>query len=198
MNPKTKYGYVMTVFAPFLNPNFHLPLFYRLLLPWTAWIASGFKYLLGWAEKQEACEVFSPLLWVNSKFTVYKIICQRKLYSNRNFQYQIDSLKFFGRNTKLPKAFFGNSSTLWCNNQLVKSPVDLYLNFEKSSWKNQIRRTGFLAYKNQFWNWFLQAKQALKIQFVKLDFSKLIFLEILYRSTGGKFLYVHVKVFYLM
>ena len=47
VNPKTKYGYVMTVFAPFLNPNFHLPLFYRLLLPWTAWIASGFKYLLG-------------------------------------------------------------------------------------------------------------------------------------------------------
>ena len=60
VNPKTKYGYVMTVFAPFLNPNFHLPLFYRLLLPWTAWIASGFKYLLGWAEQQEACEVFSP------------------------------------------------------------------------------------------------------------------------------------------
>ena len=87
VNPKTKYGYVMTVFAPFLNPNFHLPLFYRLLLPWTAWIASGFKYLLGWAEKQEACEVFFPLLWVNSKFTVYKIICQRKLYSNQNVQY---------------------------------------------------------------------------------------------------------------
>ena len=87
VNPKTKYGYVMTVFAPFLNPNFHLPLFYRLLLPWTAWIASGFKYLLGWAEQQEACEVFSPLLWVNSKFTVYKIICQRKLYSNQNVQY---------------------------------------------------------------------------------------------------------------
>ena len=87
VNPKTKYGYVMTVFAPFLNPNFHLPLFYRLLLPWTAWIAWGFKYLLGWAEQQEACEVFSPLLWVNSKFTVYKIICQRKLYSNQNVQY---------------------------------------------------------------------------------------------------------------
>ena len=29
-------------------------------------------------------------------------------------------------------------------------PVDLYLNFEQSSWKNQVRRTGFLAYKNQF------------------------------------------------
>ena len=63
-------------------------------------------------------------------------------------------------------------------------PVDLYLNFEKSSWKNQVRRTGFLACKNQFRNLFLQATQAvkiqfeiprLKIQFVKLDFSELNF-----------------------
>ena len=44
-------------------------------------------------------------------------------------------------------------------------PVDLYLNFEKSSWKNQVRLTGFLACKNQFWNWFLQATQAVKIKF---------------------------------
>ena len=29
-------------------------------------------------------------------------------------------------------------------------PVDLYLNFEKSSWKHQIWQTGFLACKNQF------------------------------------------------
>ena len=33
-----------------------------------------------------------------------------------------------------------------------RPPVDLYLNFEKSSWKNQVRRTGFLACKNQFRN----------------------------------------------
>ena len=33
-------------------------------------------------------------------------------------------------------------------------PIDLYLIFEKSSWKNQIRRTGFL-----------QATQAVKIKF---------------------------------
>ena len=31
-------------------------------------------------------------------------------------------------------------------------PVDLYLNFEKSSWKTQVRRTGFLACKNEFRN----------------------------------------------
>ena len=29
-------------------------------------------------------------------------------------------------------------------------PVDLYLNFEESSWKNPVRWTGFLAFKNQF------------------------------------------------
>ena len=33
-----------------------------------------------------------------------------------------------------------------------KPPVDLYLNFEESSWKNQVLRTGFLACKNQFQN----------------------------------------------
>ena len=54
-------------------------------------------------------------------------------------------------------------------------PIHLYLIFEKSSWKN---RTGFLVYfdwiftacvpyKNQFWR--------LKIQFVEIDFSNLIF-----------------------
>ena len=31
-------------------------------------------------------------------------------------------------------------------------PVDLYLDFEKSSWKNQVQRTGFLACRNQFQN----------------------------------------------
>ena len=29
---------------------------------------------------------------------------------------------------------------------LYMPPVDLYLNFEKLSWKNQIWQTGFLAY----------------------------------------------------
>ena len=33
--------------------------------------------------------------------------------------------------------------------QINKPPYDLYLNFEKSSWKNHTRRTGFLACKNQ-------------------------------------------------
>jgi len=30
--------------------------------------------------------------------------------------------------------------------QANKPPVDLYLISEKSSWKNQVRRTGFLVY----------------------------------------------------
>ena len=47
--------------------------------------------------------------------------------------------------------------------------VDLYLIFEKSSCKNQFRRTAFLACKNQFRNWFFQAtQQVVKIQF-KID-----------------------------
>ena len=44
-------------------------------------------------------------------------------------------------------------------------PIHLYLIFEKSSLKIQVRRTGFLTCKNQFQNWFLQATQAVKIQF---------------------------------
>ena len=44
-------------------------------------------------------------------------------------------------------------------------PVHLYLNFEKSSLQNQVRRTGFLTCKKRFQNWFLQAAQAVKIKF---------------------------------
>ena len=63
-------------------------------------------------------------------------------------------------------------------------PVDLYLNFEISSWKTQVPRTGFLACKNQFEIDFCSknpVRNRLKIQFVELDFS-----EIKYRLTGGK------------
>ena len=44
-------------------------------------------------------------------------------------------------------------------------PVDLYLNFEKSSLKHQIWRTAFLACKNKFQNCFFLSTQAVKIQF---------------------------------
>ena len=43
-------------------------------------------------------------------------------------------------------------------------PVDLSLNFEKSSLKNQVYQTGFLAHINQFRNGFLQATQTVQIQ----------------------------------
>ena len=36
--------------------------------------------------------------------------------------------------------------------------------FENSSWKNQVGRTGFLACKNPFRNWFLYTTQAVKIK----------------------------------
>ena len=47
----------------------------------------------------------------------------------------------------------------------AKRPIYLYLIFEKSSLKNQVRQTGFLTCKIQFQNYFLQATQAVKIQF---------------------------------
>ena len=53
---------------------------------------------------------------------------------------------------------------------LYMPPVDLYLNFEKLSWKNNVRWNRFLACKNQFRIWFLQATDAVKIQFEKWIF----------------------------
>ena len=56
--------------------------------------------------------------------------------------------------------------------------VHLYLVFEKSSLKNRVWRTGFLTCKKkQFWNWFLYDTQVVKIQFIELDFSSLLFLH---------------------
>ena len=64
--------------------------------------------------------------------------------------------------------------------------VDMYLISEKSIWKDQVRQTGFLVYF-KLKSYCLCSLQKinfgidfcrLKIQFVKLDFSK-------YRSTGG-------------
>ena len=55
----------------------------------------------------------------------------------------------------------------------ILSPIHLYLIFEKSSLKNQVQQTELLTCINQFWNWFLQATEAAKIQFVQLDFSKI-------------------------
>ena len=66
-------------------------------------------------------------------------------------------------------------------------PIHLYLTFEKSSLKNQVRRTEFLTCKNQFWNWFLKLIFAgytgsknpvwnrLNLPFVELEFYNLIF-----------------------
>ena len=75
---------------------------------------------------------------------------------------------------------------------MIRPLVKLYLISEKSSLKNQVRWTGFLTCKNKFWNWFLQATKAVKIQFVELDFSK-----IKCRSTGGKGLLMQDWVFRL-
>ena len=59
---------------------------------------------------------------------------------------------------------------------IVAQCIDPYA-LSISAWflKNQVWRTGFLTCKNQFQNWFLQDKQAVKIQFVEFDFSSLIF-----------------------
>ena len=53
----------------------------------------------------------------------------------------------------------------WVFDRPVSPPVDLYLISEKSIWKNQVRRTGFLVYfELDFY-----------CLFVELDFSNLIF-----------------------
>ena len=65
-----------------------------------------------------------------------------------------------------------NISSTWKPDVKALRPIHLYLIFEKSSLKNQVRRTGFLTYKKQFQNWFLQATQAVKIQFEKKSNSK--------------------------
>ena len=95
--------------------------------------------------------------------------------------YEIDSTSSLLFETFALKSFQTQISTKVL--QPGNPPVDLYLNFEKSSWKNQFWQTGFLACKNsiskiifegytgsknQVWN-------RLKIKFVELDFSKLIF-----------------------
>ena len=62
--------------------------------------------------------------------------------------------------------------------QQVCPPVDLYLIVEKSNCKNQFWQTGFLACKLIFASYTGSKNQVwdrLKIQFVKLDFSKSIF-----------------------
>ena len=59
---------------------------------------------------------------------------------------------------------FGDNLTI-NNREPDYLPIHLYLVFEKSSLKKQIRQNGFLACKNLFRNWFLKATQAVKIQF---------------------------------
>ena len=67
-------------------------------------------------------------------------------------------------------------------------PVDLYLISEKSIWKNQVRRNGFLVdFELDFYCLCSLQKSILKLifavcrtWFLRLDFSK-----ITYRSTGG-------------
>ena len=64
-------------------------------------------------------------------------------------------------------------------------PILLYLIFEKSSLKNLVWGTWFLTFKNQFQNWFCSKnpfRNRLKIQFVKLNFSNMIFQK---SSTDG-------------
>ena len=66
----------------------------------------------------------------------------------------------------------------WISNfgfaEAISPPVDLYLISEKSIWKNQVWRTGFLVYFELDF-YCLCSLCRLKIQLVELDFSNLIF-----------------------
>ena len=67
------------------------------------------------------------------------------------------------------------------------TPCWSVLEFWKIKLENSSLTNWILACKNQFRNWFWQATQAVKIQCVELDFSKLIFQKSsMYRSTGSK------------
>ena len=71
-----------------------------------------------------------------------------------------------------------------------KPPVDLYLNFEKSSWKNQVQQKINFE-KNPVWN-------RLKIQFTEIDFSKLIFQKSSTDQQGERRFDVQAKEFVLV
>jgi hypothetical protein len=73
-----------------------------------------------------------------------------------------------------PRLFLGKSQLglpLLDMVQKAKRPIF----FEKSSLKNQVRRSGFLTCKINFKIDFCWATQTVKIQFVELDFSNMIF-----------------------
>ena len=84
-----------------------------------------------------------------------------------------------------------------CHEKLcINKHLDLI--FEKSSCKNQVWQTGFSDSKNQFWNWFSgytgsknPVRNRIKIQFVELDFSKLILQKLSTDHRGDKILIVN-------
>ena len=121
---------------------------------------------------------FLKLIWI--LLTLFKFLSQRLLQSfekeilklihlwiSKNwlqFQWMVS---FIISNHKQPLFEFQIETSLL-------RPIHLYLIFEKSSLKNQVRRTGFLTCKNQFQNWFLQVKNLVRrTWFFKLDFSKI-------------------------
>ena len=77
------------------------------------------------------------------------------------FKNMIEKLEHLGWKLHM----FESNNLLAFGAEELSRPIHLYLIFEKSSLKNQVRRTGFLTCKNPFWNRFLQATQAVKIQF---------------------------------
>ena len=77
-------------------------------------------------------------------------VCCEKNIRKGNFFIEEDSLHA-GRSPPLFPPYILEKSVS-ANAAPDTPPVDLHLNFEKSSWKNQVRQTGFLACKNQFRN----------------------------------------------
>ena len=141
-------------------------------------LSSWFCLFLTSLSKQPTFPITKSGLWLLStpslRWThVFVALCER---SYPSMFYWMISRKDTQKRCLSILASLCSSSILMCS---VKSawpmvlfigrhlfpPVDLYLNFEKSSWKSQVRWTVFLACKNEYWNWFLQATQAVKIQF---------------------------------
>ena len=107
---------------------------------------------------EDKIDIFFSLLWnklwiiqctyLKSNFVIiFPIkICKKKLTSSRKID---ENVPYCLTKTAYSFGKFDHSSIIF---------------FEKSSWKNQVQRTGFLASKNQFRNWFLQATSAVKIK----------------------------------
>ena len=89
-------------------------------------------------------------------FKIWKALCLSTQRNNATWFFAIRFILFLSCSWHIIK-WSPQSALVYLTNNQTRWPIHLYLIFEKSSLKNQVRRTGFLICKNQFRNWFFQA-----------------------------------------